>query len=321
MWKFKPIFKQTLWGGERIASFKQMSDADKQIGESWELSGIDGSVSVVSEGSHQGETLLQLLAEQKGQLVGHSVYARYGNEFPLLFKFIDACKDLSIQVHPDDEMAQRYHQKHGKSEMWYVVKTDPGAHLYAGFSHTITPEEYVRRVKEDSITEVLNDCQIQAGDVFYLPAGRIHSLGSGSFVAEIQQASDVTYRVYDFKRKDADGNYRDLHTELAQEALDYEAISDCRTAYEPCKDHPVLLVRTPYFMVTLYDLTQARTCDYRAVDSFVVLMALEGKCRLQTDSGETMEMRAGETVLLPASMHSLQITPCGTVKFLETKIE
>lgn len=320
MWKFKPILKQTLWGGEHIASFKHIKEAGERIGESWELSAVPGSVSVIAEGTHCGETLLQLLDAMREALVGKSVYKHYGNEFPLLFKFIDAKLDLSVQVHPDDEMAWRLHGKHGKSEMWYVLKSDDHAHLCSGFACHITPEEYVRRVAEDTIVEVLQDYRIQEGDVFYLPAGRIHSIGAGSFVAEIQQSSDVTYRVYDFKRRDADGNYRELHTDLAQKALNYEVCTDYRTAYKPQKDVCVPLVHSSYFTTSLYDLTQPMTIDYATLDSFVVWMVLEGTCRVLSGS-ESMSLQAGETLLLPATAGEVWVIPGETVKFLETKIE
>ena len=213
--RFTPILKSLIWGGDKIAPYKGIETTQANIGESWELSGVAGDESVVAEGEYAGYTLPQLIAELKERLVGKSVYERFGTEFPLLVKFIDARADLSIQVHPDDALAQMRHGKHGKTEMWYVVGADRGAHLKAGFSQKITPEEYERRVADNTLTDVLCDYAVQPGDLFFLPAGRVHAICAGSFVAEIQQTSDVTYRIYDYGRLGKDGKPRELHTELA----------------------------------------------------------------------------------------------------------
>lgn len=240
--KFHPILKQTLWGGERIIPYKELASELSRVGESWELSGMPGSESVVAEGPWTGSTLPELIGRFGAELLGKANYARFGQEFPLLVKFIDAREDLSIQVHPDDELARKRHGKSGKCEMWYVLEAEPGASLLTGFSRPIAPAEYERRVADNTLTDVLNRQAIASGDVFYLPAGRVHSIGKGSFIVEIQQSSDITYRIYDFDRRDAAGNSRELHTELAREAIDFESSENSRITYAPENNQEVRLV-------------------------------------------------------------------------------
>ncbi len=215
--KFEPILKQTLWGGDRIVPYKGLAAGPAHVGESWELSGVRGNESVVANGPWAGTTLPALIAREKGALVGDSVYARFGEEFPLLIKFIDAREDLSIQVHPNDALARRRHGSQGKTEMWYVVDAAPGARLRSGFARPVTPDEYEASVANDTVTQILREYEVRRGDLFFLPAGRVHSIGAGSFIAEIQQTSDITYRIYDFNRRAPDGKTRELHTELAKE--------------------------------------------------------------------------------------------------------
>mgnify|MGYP000215868896 CR=1 FL=1 len=245
MYKFKPILKSTIWGGEKIVPYKQIASDQKQVGESWELSGVKGNESVVAEGPEAGTTLPQLIARHGAALLGKANFERFGEEFPLLIKFIDAQQDLSIQVHPNDELAEQRHHSKGKTEMWYVVDTAEGAHLRSGFSKQVTPEEYAASVEDNTITDILADYAIRPGDVFFLPAGRVHSIGAGAFIAEIQQTSDITYRIYDFNRRDANGNTRELHTELAKEAIDYTVLPDYRTHYTPAQNCGVELVSCP----------------------------------------------------------------------------
>ena len=259
--------------------------------------------------------LNDLVALLKGDLVGKENYERFGNEFPLLIKFIDASKQLSIQVHPNDEQAKAKGLKRGKTEMWYVMESAPDATLLSGLKRAITPEEYKAMVENDTITDALCEYRVGEGDVFYLPAGRIHSIGAGTFLAEIQETSDVTYRIYDFKRKDKDGNYRQLHTEEASECIDYSVEIDYRTKYEARKNEGVELAQCPHFTTSVYDLDEPMLLDYSELDSFVVLIALSGECTLSTGDAET-QLRAGETVLLPATTQTLNVS--GTVKFLET---
>ena len=318
--KFRPLLKQTLWGGERIVPFKGIASGPGRVGESWELSGVAGSESVVAEGPLAGVSLPELVGRYRGALVGEANYARYGREFPLLVKFIDARQDLSIQVHPDDRLAAERHGGRGKTEMWYVVDAEPGARLRSGFSRSVTPAEYEAHVAGHTITDVLREYEIRPGDLFFLPAGRIHSIGAGAFIAEIQQTSDITYRIYDFGRTDADGRMRELHTELAKDAIDYRVLDDYRTHYEPAQDTRVELVSCPYFTTSLYDLTRPETLDLASLDSFVVAICIEGRGTLTDDSGAAVPVHQGETVLIPASARSLAFTPDGGMKILTSWI-
>ena len=318
MYKFKPLLKQTLWGGNKIITFKHLDLQMEHVGESWEVSGIKGCESVVAGGSDEGKGLNQLVHEQKGLLVGKENYERFGDEFPLLIKFIDAHQNLSIQVHPDDETARRHGKGHGKTEMWYVLKSASGAQLYNGLRQHITPETYKQMVEDGTITNALAHYTVHEGDVFFIPAGRIHSIGAGAFVAEIQQTSDVTYRIYDFKRKDKNGNYRELHTEKAAEAIDYTVHENYRTYYEPMQDEGVQLIACPHFTTAVYDLNDPMTIDYSELDSFVVYIGLQGSCELTDDHGETISFREGESVLIPATTRTIKVE--GTIKFLETYV-
>lgn len=319
--KFEPILKQTLWGGDRIVPYKGLAAGPAHVGESWELSGVRGNESVVANGPWAGTTLPALIAREKGALVGDSVYARFGEEFPLLIKFIDAREDLSIQVHPNDALARRRHGSQGKTEMWYVVDAAPGARLRSGFARRVTPDEYEASVANDTVTQILREYEVRRGDLFFLPAGRVHSIGAGSFIAEIQQTSDITYRIYDFNRRDANGNLRELHTEQAKGAIDYSVEADYRTRYEAVKDRPVELVACPYFTTTLYDLTRPCEIDLAATDSFLVVMCIEGSGTLTDDQGSAMPLRQGETVLVPASAKSLSVSPQSSIKLLTSRID
>lgn len=315
MYKFEPLLKQTLWGGDKIIPFKNLKDKLENVGESWEISGVKDNETIVAEGKDKGKSLNQLVREQKGQLVGEDNYQRFGDEFPLLIKFIDARQDLSIQVHPTDEIAHRQGKSRGKTEMWYALESTPGAQLYNGLKQQITPEQYKQMVENDTITDALARYDVSEGDVFFIPAGRIHAIGAGCFVAEIQQTSDVTYRIYDFKRKDKNGNYRELHTELAAESIDYTVLPNYRAEYERTKNEGVQVATCPYFTTAVYDLTEPMTLDYTELDSFVILIAVKGEGTI-TANGEATTFRMGDTILLPATTGEVKVE--GTVKFLET---
>ena len=317
MYKFKPLLKQTIWGGNKIIAFKRLDVKMENVGESWEISGVKNNETVVNGGPHDGKSLNQLVREQRERLVGKDNYKRFGNEFPLLVKFIDARKDLSIQVHPDDETARRQGRTHGKTEMWYCLGNTTST-LYNGLKHKITPEQYRQMVEDGSITEALARYEVNEGDVFFIPGGRIHSIGAGCFVAEIQQTCDVTYRIYDYKRKDKNGNYRQLHTELAAESIDFTVQDDYRTLYTPLQDEGVQLVSCPYFSTAVYDLDDPMTIDYSELDSFVILIGIKGAAEVCDDSGQRMLLREGETILIPATTKNIKIE--GTIKFLETYV-
>lgn len=318
--KFEPILKTVVWGGEKIAPYKGIETAQSHIGESWELSGVAGNESIVSEGPLKGKSIASLVKEYKGELVGKHVYENTADEFPLLIKFIDAQKDLSIQVHPNDELAaERHNGSKGKTEMWYVVAADPGAHLLAGLKEKITPEEYAAKVADGSITDVLARYDVKPGDVFFLPAGRIHAICSGCFIAEIQQTSDITYRIFDYNRPGLDGKPRQLHTEQAKDAIDYTVYPDYRTEYSPEENEEVELVNCRYFTTSVYDLSLPFAKDLSSIDSFMVVMCLSGEGSMEVD-GEEVSLRQGETVLIPASADDVCFIPEGSMKLLTSYI-
>ncbi len=317
MYKFEPLLKQTLWGGDKIIPFKHLKTRLENVGESWEISGVRDNETIVANGKEKGKSLNELVREQKGDLVGKENYERFGDEFPLLIKFIDARQDLSIQVHPNDEIAHRQGKTRGKTEMWYALAPTPGAQLYNGLKQKITSEQYKEMVENDTITDALARYEVHEGDVFFIPAGRIHAIGAGCFVAEIQQTSDVTYRIYDFKRKDKDGHYRELHTKEAAESIDYTVLPNYRAGYEPKLNEGVQLVECPYFTTAVYDLTEPMTLDYSELDSFVILIGVKGEGRIVAN-GEELEFKMGDTILLPATTEEVKVE--GTVKFLETYV-
>ena len=317
MYKFEQLLKQTLWGGDKIIPFKHLNTQMERVGESWEISGVKDNETIVANGPDKGKSLNQLVSEQKAKLVGEENYQRFGDEFPLLVKFIDASQDLSIQVHPNDETAHRLGKPHGKTEMWYTLESAPSAHLYNGLKKKITAEEYEQLVANDTIVDALARYEIKEGDVFYIPAGRIHAIGSGCFVTEIQETSDVTFRIYDYKRKDKDGNYRELHIKEAAQCIDFTVLPNYRAGYEPILNEGVQLVESPYFTTAVYDLTEPMTLDYSELDSFVILIAVKGEGAI-TCNGEQMTFKMGDTILLPATTNEVKVE--GVVRFLETYV-
>ena len=310
--RFSPWFRTMVWGGERILPYKGVPGNLPKIGESWEISGYGEHLTLVDNGPLRGMSVLQLCAMYKEQLLGKHVYEAVGADFPLLIKFIDAHSDLSIQVHPDDAMARRVHGPsfRGKTEMWYVIQADPGAALYCGLSKEVTPEEYSRRVADGTITDVLARYEVQPGDVFFLPPGRIHAICSGCLLAEIQQTSDLTYRIWDYGRLGLDGKPRQLHTDLALQAIDFNVQPTYKTSYQPRKDAPVELVSCKYFTTTLYDLT--KPMDVNLDDSFLVVICVSGSGLVD---GE--HIRAVETLLVPACRNAASCIPSSDgLKFL-----
>ena len=324
--KFKPYLCSKVWGGEKIAAFKGVYTTRNRIGESWEISAVEGHVSVVSEGPFAGKSLTELVNEYGPALVGRKIFEKNGTEFPLLIKFIDAKDNLSIQVHPDDRMASRIGPGlKGKTEMWYVVGADKGARLLSGLTQEITPEEYEEKVKDNTITDVLASYDVHQGDVFFLPAGRIHAIGAGTFVAEIQQTSDITYRIYDYGRLGLDGRPRELHIEQAKEAIDYTVFPDYRTEYSPVKNAETPLVSCKYFTTTLFDLDKPASKNLSALDSFVVVMCVGGKGELVDNEGDgsvhRISLHRGETVLVPATSSTIEFHPDGPMTCLTSFIE
>lgn len=317
--KFKPILKDTLWGGEKLVKFKGISGHDgEQIGESWELSDVAGKESVAANGPYEGRKLNEIVAEMQDSLVGTDNYKRFGDDFPLLIKFIDAKWDLSIQVHPDDEKAHKYGLKNGKTEMWYVMDSDPGASLRCGLKRKITPGRYKEMVADGTICDAIAEYPVKEGDCFFIPSGRIHSIGEGCLLAEIQQTSEATFRIFDFNRRDKDGNLRELHTEKAAECIDYNVLPDYRTDYVPAKNTGVQLISCPFFNTAVYDLDEPMTLDYSCLDSFVVIIGITGEARFTDNEGNAITLRGGETMLVPATTNSLHVE--GKVKFLGTYV-
>lgn len=316
--KFLPLLKSLIWGGNKLIPFKRLDIQQPNVGECWEVSGVPGRESVVAEGEFQGQTLNQVVAKMKGKLLGQDNYQRFGDEFPLLVKFIDARDQLSIQVHPNDEIAKKYGLPHGKTEMWYALPSDQTAKLRCGLSKSITPERYGQMVEDGSIVDAIAEYTVKEGDCFFLPAGCIHSIGAGCFLAEIQQTSDVTYRIYDFHRKDAEGRERELHTKQAAECIDYRVERDYRMHYTPQMNQGVGLVSCPHFQVAVYDLDEPMTLDYSLLDSFVILVCVKGQGTFTDNEGHQVSLRMGETLLYPATTEVLRVE--GTVKFLEAYV-
>ena len=316
--KFNPLLKSTIWGGDKIIPFKKLDSKQENVGESWEISGVPDNETIVSDGPFKGRKLNDMVATLKDKLVGAANYKRFGDEFPLLIKFIDARQDLSIQVHPTDEIAKKQGKERGKTEMWYIINSDEGAKLFSGLKTQITPEQYKEMVENDTICDALAQYTVKEGDCFFLPAGRIHAIGTGCFLAEIQQTSDVTYRIYDYGRKDKDGNCRQLHTREAAECINYNIEKNYRTEYLPKKNEGVNLVNCPYFNTAVYDLDEPMTLDYSELDSFVILIGMKGEGRITDNEGNETSLKAGETILIPATTLSLKVE--GTIKFLETYV-
>lgn len=319
--KFTPIYKDKIWGGDKI---RQLLNKDygnlPNCGESWELSGVEGNVSVVSNGYLAGNTLEELVEVYMGDLVGDKTYEKYGIEFPLLIKFIDANDDLSIQVHPDDEMSAARHNAFGKTEMWYVMQADQGAKLQSGFNTQVDKDLYLKKLENAELTEILNFEEVSAGDVFFIPAGRVHAIGKGILLAEIQQTSDVTYRIYDYDRRDDKGNLRELHTDLALDAIDFTLFPEYKTNYKPQINESVELASCPYFTTNVLEVNSAIEKDYNNLDSFVIYICLEGELIVETESGAE-NVQKGETILIPASIESVLIKPVTPlVKLLEVYI-
>lgn len=318
--KFEPILKSIIWGGDEICKFKGIEPQQKGIGESWEVSGVEGNISTVANGELKGKSLDELISEYKGQLVGNKVFQNFGTTFPLLIKFIDARDDLSIQVHPDDKLAKERHNSFGKTEMWYVVNAAPGATLYSGFEKQMTPETYVKSIEENNFTDYLKKYDVKKGDVFFLPAGRVHAIGAGTFVAEIQQTSNITYRIYDYNRVGVDGKPRELHTELAKDAIDYTLLDDYKNSYTRKENEAVLLESCQYFTTNLLEQTQTITRNYKDVDSFVIYICMGGSCLIEDNKGNTLNVKQGESILIPADTNAVTIKPEQGVLLLETYV-
>lgn len=319
MYKFKPILKQTLWGGDKIAAIKHLKDAPRNIGESWEVSGVEGNVSVVAEGENIGMSLTQLIEKQQANLLGEANYQRFGTDFPLLIKFIDAKQNLSIQVHPTDEQARAVGKPYGKTEMWVIMEgSSPTASLRVGLNKSITSDEYKQMVADSTICDAITHYPVSKDDCFFLPAGRIHSIGAGCLLLEIQQTSDVTYRIFDFDRRDADGNLRQLHTDEAAACIDYHVEDDYQTHYQQQKNELTPLVSCPYFTTEMLDMHGVQRIDLSSLDSFQLVMCVRG-CGFVTDNeGFSLQMHAGETILVAANAQWIELE--GSLKVVTASV-
>jgi len=320
---FEPNLHSVVWGGNQLKPYKGLEPSDEPIGESWEVSAVPSSTSIVSNGVYAGKDLITVINENPDSILGTKVNEKYHGQLPLLVKFIDAKRDLSIQVHPNDEMAQREHGKMGKSEMWYVIKADEGAHLFAGFKQEITPEEYQQRIADGTITEVLADHQVKAGDVFYLPAGRVHAICGGILLAEVQQSSDVTYRIFDYNRPGMDGKPRELHTELAAKALDYHVEDNYRTEYDESANKAVQIIDSPFFSVRVMEVNKPMHRNLIKYDSFIITMCIEGDCKILVRStGEEVLLKQGHSTLIPAAIANYDVIPQNdTTRILDAFID
>jgi len=317
--KFSPILKDKIWGGTKLKSlFNKQAETDK-LGESWELSGYEGDESVVTNGFLAGNNLTELIEIYMGELIGDSIFDQFGLSFPLLFKLIDANDNLSIQVHPGDEVAAERHNSFGKTEMWYVVDADQGSELIIGFTEECSRETYLKAMEEDRVEDLLHKVPVTKGDVFFIPAGRVHAIGKGVVVAEIQQSSDITYRIYDYKRKDDNGNERELHTEEALDVIDFEASKQPKTVYTPLLNETTPLITCDYFTTNLLRLNKQIDRQYAKIDSFVAYMCLEGNFTIEFE-GDKTEVSKGDTVLIPASIDDLSLLTDGEVTLLEVYV-
>ncbi len=319
--KFKSIVKDKIWGGDKLEKlYGKNPDGLPNIGESWELSGYPGDVSVVTNGYLAGKTLQELLDTYEEQFVGNRVYNRFGNSFPLLFKLIHAEDDLSIQVHPNDEVALKRHNTLGKTEMWYVLHAKPGAELIIGFNKSYSKKEYSQALAEDRVKELLQRVPVQSGDCFFIPAGLVHAIGKGTVLAEIQESSDATYRIYDYKRKDSAGNERELHNDLALDVINFKASKKPKTEYQRILNEAVQLVKCDYFTTNLLEFDKKITLPYNLTETFVVFMCLDGILEISGGTS-TVKVEKGETVMLPAGMKYPTLIPNGKAKVLEVFID
>jgi len=318
--KFEPLLKEKVWGGNKLVTgYHKKGDPTLKYGESWELSAVSDNLSVVSNGFLAGNNIEELIEVYMGDLTGDAVFEKFGNEFPLLIKLIEAREDLSIQVHPGDAVARERHKAYGKTEMWYIFESDKNSRIYTGFSNNITKEEYLDALSAGELAGLLNVESPATGDVFFTPAGRIHAIGAGILLAEIQQTSDITYRIYDWNRKGDDGKPRELHTDLALDVIDFKASGESKIIKESALNRTVNLVSCEYFTTNVIDFNKPVIKDYNLFDSFVIYMCTEGEFMIRWDS-KSEPVTRGETVLLPAMIKDIILEPLMESRILEVFI-
>lgn len=316
--KFQPILKERLWGGTKLKDVLGKPIASDITGESWELSTVKGDVSIVANGALAGTSLQDLIDQNAEQLLGKSVVARFGADFPILIKFIDAKQDLSIQLHPNDALAKKRHDSFGKTEMWYIMDADPGAKLIVGFNKDVTKEEYAKSLGNDTLLDLLNYEQVGEGDTFFINTGKIHAIGAGVLLAEIQQTSDITYRVFDFNRRDKNGNLRELHTDLALDAIDFSKKDDFKVIYPHEGNATNNMVTCPYFKTNFFDLSEDLNQDVAERDSFTIYMCVGGEAIIENEFG-SVRLTKGETTLIGANCTTIALKSSGA-KLLEVTI-
>lgn len=315
--KFNPILKERIWGGKKLKTLLNKNSTKPKIGESWEISDVKGDTSIVSNGNFKGKSLQELLETYKQDLVGIHNYKIFGTKFPLLIKFIDAKEDLSIQLHPNDELAAKRHNSFGKTEMWYIMQAESDSNLIVGFNQKVTQELYLKHLENKTLPKILNFEKVTSGDTYFIEVGRIHAIGAGVLLAEIQQTSDITYRVYDWDRKDAQGNERELHNDLALDAIDFDMENDFKVHYSKSKNHSNEIVNCPYFKTNYLHLSESIKKENKQ-DSFIIYICVEGNANIITEN-YTEIIKKGETVLLPAAITSFEIT-AENAKLLEVYV-
>lgn len=318
--KFHPIYKKRIWGGQELKQHYGKSKAPEMCGESWEISCLPDNISVVANGYLSGNNIQELTEVYMGELVGDAVYEKFGCDFPLLIKLIDANSDLSFQVHPNNDYAFEHHRAYGKSELWYILAARPHASLVSGFNRQVSPEIFSDTLLSGNIESIVNRVMVKPGDVFYMPAGRIHTIGKGIVLAEIQQSSDITYRVWDYDRTDENGNTRELHLQQAAEVLDYTAITHPKTTYTKQPDASSPIIHTPHFACNIVCLLNTLQRDYAHIESFVVLICSVGVCQIECQ-GESYRLAKGETMLIPAVITEINMVPDGYAEMLEVYLD
>ncbi|HCC69636.1 MAG TPA: mannose-6-phosphate isomerase [Bacteroidales bacterium] len=318
--KFLPILKERVWGSNRLSKdYGKNAEEGTKIGESWELSGVQDNISIISNGFLEGNNLEEVIEVYMGDLVGEEIFEKFGREFPLLIKLIDANEDLSVQVHPPDELAQERHHAYGKTEMWYVLEATENASIYTGFNQEMSKELYIESLHKGDIVEKLNVETPEPGDVFFIPSGRVHAIGKGVVLTEIQQTSDITYRIWDWNRNGLDGKPRELHTQLSVDAIDYNIYESYKTSTHSELNKTVNIIDCNYFTTNLIELDKPIVKDYSLTDSFVIYICINGNAILEWE-GKNMSMVKGETVLIPAIMDKVCIRPDSSTRILEVYI-
>ena len=315
--KFEPILKETIWGGTSFVNrYNKKGKPDRRYGESWEISAVSGNLSTVSNGFLAGNNIEELIEVYMGDIAGDLVFEKFGNEFPLLIKLIEARQDLSIQVHPGNELAKKRHKAYGKTEMWYILESGKDSIIYSGFREPVSRETYLKAVESGELSQLLNAEYSMPGDVFFTPAGRIHAIGAGNILAEIQQTSDITYRVFDWNRKGTDGKPRELHTELALDAIDFGTAGSNKISIQPMLNKTENLVKSEFFITNIINFNEFISKDYNFLDSFVIYICTEGEFRIRWE-GNTEPVVRGETVLLPAMINEVVLEPSPEAILLE----